>query len=252
MEVKALKMLETSTIPYLYGVYNTTNNFILHQEYIKGQTLRVFLKNNSITENQCFEITWRLIQTLYSIFTKGFVHRDIKPSNIMVRKEKKIVLKPDVTTFDKNTETINNRTSISDTNKFQSKTTNYVKTEVDEFMVYLIDYGFALIAHDKEVRKELMLKICGTKGYIAPEIIISDTEEKRDKLDYSKIDIFSVGIILYELITKKNPFCENTSGRILKNNMKCSINFKDMKIQAMSHDRRDFLYKLCHKDPAKR
>lgn len=247
--------MEIPTVPCLYGVYNTDNHFILHQEYIEGDTLREFQKKNKLTEDQCFEITWRLVQTLYSVYNKGFIHRDIKPRNILIRKDKKNVENYGVSVPSRNLDICDNSVKQHTTNdkiNFSSKGCPYEKVESDELKVYLIDFGFALTANDKKIREKLMFKICGTKGYIAPEVIIANSDKKRDRLDYSKVDVFSVGVILYEMLTGKNPFYEGTSKEIMKKNLKCVINFKNSKIRAMNPERRDFLTRLCCRDPRKR
>lgn len=65
----------------------------------------------------------------------------------------------------------------------------------------LIDFGLSVITNTKISRK----KIIGTQEYIAPEII--------DKKPYDhSIDIYSLGILFFLLVTEKQPWCyaENT------------------------------------------
>lgn len=60
--------------------------------------------------------------------------------------------------------------------------------------------------------------LCGTPGYIAPEMFI-------DKYPYtSKVDIFSMGCIFYRLLTRKPLFTGNTSEEILENNKRFKCN----------------------------
>lgn len=48
-----------------------------------------------------------------------------------------------------------------------------------------------------------LFKRCGTPGYMAPEIL--------HDLNYNyKCDIFSIGVIMYMMLTRENPF-EGTS-----------------------------------------
>lgn len=54
--------------------------------------------------------------------------------------------------------------------------------------IVLADFGLSEFSQ----RKEWIFKRCGTPGYVAPEIL-------RDKPYTSKIDVFSLGIILYIL-----------------------------------------------------
>lgn len=63
----------------------------------------------------------------------------------------------------------------------------------------LIDFGMACF-----LSKNLLLTRCGTPGYIAPEVLKPNYFEKF-KIDFNS-DVYSVGVILYELIYKRNPF----------------------------------------------
>jgi len=65
--------------------------------------------------------------------------------------------------------------------------------------IKISDFGFA-----KSFEKnELITTFCGSPLYMAPEII-------KDKIYSPKSDIWSLGVVLYELITKKHPYyCEN-------------------------------------------
>ena len=73
---------------------------------------------------------------------------------------------------------------------------NEDKTSVNR--IKLIDFGFGVF---KDKIKELPLKekFAGTPGFIAPEIY------KQQEYD-EKIDTFSLGIILYFMLSGKFPF----------------------------------------------
>jgi calcium/calmodulin-dependent protein kinase I len=61
---------------------------------------------------------------------------------------------------------------------------------------------------------------CGTPGYVAPEIFI-------DEQYTSKVDIFSTGVIMFNLLTGKALFSGKNFNDILNNNMEPNMkNFK--------------------------
>jgi serine/threonine protein kinase len=60
----------------------------------------------------------------------------------------------------------------------------------------VIDFGLADF-YDPEGANQLQL--CGTVGYIAPEILYNEIYD-------FKVDVFSAGIIMYTLMIGKNPF----------------------------------------------
>lgn len=83
--------------------------------------------------------------------------------------------------------------------------------------------------------------IIGTPEYMAPEIL------KGDKYDYS-VDWWSLGCVIYDMMTGKPPFTGNShkaiQDKIIKNKLKMPFYF--------SMDAKDLLNKLLNKNPAKR
>ena len=71
------------------------------------------------------------------------------------------------------------------------------------------------------INNETFLKtICGTKLYIAPEIIRSKMEdysqiEEETRYD-SKVDMWSLGVILYILLSGSPPFDKNFPGKTIE------------------------------------
>ena len=59
---------------------------------------------------------------------------------------------------------------------------------------------------------------CGSPGYVAPEIL-------NDKLYNTKVDIFSVGVILYFMLTGRFIFAARSYREILQKNKACKVTF---------------------------
>ena len=79
---------------------------------------------------------------------------------------------------------------------------------------------------------------------MAPEVI----EEEYDE----KCDIWSVGVILYMLITKKAPFEANDKEKIMDKIVEEDYNKNSRKLLDVSDEVRDLIDKLLEKDPDKR
>lgn len=65
--------------------------------------------------------------------------------------------------------------------------------------VKVCDFGLAHLREPDKGGKSVMVTRCGTQGYIAPEV------GKRDSLVGPEIDMFALGVILYELMAAYKP-----------------------------------------------
>lgn len=89
------------------------------------------------------------------------------------------------------------------------KTTNILLFSNDDTHILKIaDFGFAKYYDDKNDH-ELEHTICGTPLYMAPEIILS-------KKYSSKSDLWSIGVIIYEMIYHNYPYMANNIIDLLK------------------------------------
>ncbi|CAG9315316.1 unnamed protein product [Blepharisma stoltei] len=96
--------------------------------------------------------------------------------------------------------------------------------------------------------EELSGSRCGTPGYIAPEIL------RKEKYDF-KADIYSVGILLYHLLTGKSPFTGSSLGSktvVLIQNRNNTINFKEQRLKSISKQGIDTIRKLTSNNPDNR
>ncbi len=76
------------------------------------------------------------------------------------------------------------------------------KKGVQGLKVKLIDFGFSTNYTDKS-NNSLIRDKSGTACYLAPELIGMNYYKV---LYDEKVDVFSVGIVLYEILTRINPF----------------------------------------------
>ncbi|GAV54982.1 hypothetical protein ZYGR_0AS03050 [Zygosaccharomyces rouxii] len=103
----------------------------------------------------------------------------------------------------------------------------------------LTDFGFTREC----VSKSSLETICGTTVYMAPELT------QRQAYDGFKIDIWSLGIILYTMINGTMPFDEEDETRT---KWKIVNDFPSFDDNFMSHDAKDLIKKLLAKCPTER
>lgn len=80
--------------------------------------------------------------------------------------------------------------------------------------VCLVDFGFMTRVSEFNT----LFTRCGTPGYVAPEVLA-------DKPYDTKIDVFSVGLLFYILVTKVNPFHDKSYTKLIHKNKSGVIDF---------------------------
>ncbi|AGC02086.1 serine-threonine kinase [Acanthamoeba polyphaga moumouvirus] len=176
-EIQIMQQLDHPNIVKLYDVYKTDDYWYIIMEYCDAGTLaRVIEYNESSSktdlyfnrEQNTYYYLNQLINALEYIINLGYIHRDIKPMNVLLVSSKE-------STWD-------------------GKCYNFSQ----KLIVKLGDFGLA--REFSKCENELMKSICGSPAYMAPEILL-DPNSGYD----SKIDIWSFGIIMYQLLFGKHP-----------------------------------------------
>lgn len=119
----------------------------------------------------------------------------------------------------------------------------------------MIDFGLAI-----DINKEKPVSCLGTLEYVAPEVFIDHSPDKRgvnDDSSYSSAcDIWGVGVLTYELLTGKPPFERDMSA---PDNVCQLEGFKQLLLTVepelpsyLSPDAVSFINSTMNKDPAQR
>lgn len=122
------------------------------------------------------------------------------------------------------------------------KPQNLVLTgEFPDCDVKLCDFGISrYISHGADIRE-----ILGTPDYVAPEV-----------LSYEPIslatDMWSIGVLLYVLLTGCSPFGGDTKQETFCNISRCRLDFPDDLFEDVSEEARDLMRKLMVKNPNER
>ena len=186
-EAHAASALNHPNICTVYDIGEYEGQPFIAMELLKGQTLdrRVGRQPLSIEELLSFGI--QITEGLYAAHQKGIIHRDIKPANIFVTSEgqAKILdfglakLAPAVATMGVDSERNHREEGASETSREREQ-----RPTPDPL---LSRTGVAM----------------GTAGYMSPE------QARGEKLD-ARTDLFSFGLVLYEMATGKRAFQGDT------------------------------------------
>ena len=167
VEARAVAALSHPNVCTIHEVIETEDGrHCIVMEYIAGMTLRERMLKGRISINEALEIAIQIASALSSAHTEGIVHRDIKPENVMLRED------------------------------------GYVK---------VLDFGLAKLAETTpdsadsaaETRsievKTLPGVLMGTVAYMSPE-------QARGLPVDVRTDVWSLGVVLYEMVAGRQPF----------------------------------------------
>ncbi|XP_071700734.1 serine/threonine-protein kinase ATG1c-like isoform X2 [Rutidosis leptorrhynchoides] len=114
-------------------------------------------------------------------------------------------------------------------------------TNEDNSMLKIADFGFARSLQPRGLAETL----CGSPLYMAPEIM------QLHKYD-AKADLWSVGAILFQLVTGRTPFTGNNQIQLLQNIMKSTELQFPLDVKDLSPECVDLCRKLLRQNPVER
>lgn len=105
------------------------------------------------------------------------------------------------------------------------------------FNCKLCDFGWSCQIDENEYRTT----ICGTYEYMSPEIVNQTTHT-------NKVDIWCLGMMLYEMLHGDSPFQVKSVNEIKKCLDKSGFKISNR----ISEETKDFMLKMLNKDPDRR
>jgi serine/threonine protein kinase/tetratricopeptide (TPR) repeat protein len=176
-EARAASALNHPNIITIYEIGWAEERHFIVTEYVEGQTLRQQMTCGPVEICAALEIAIQVSLALAAAHEAGIVHRDIKPENIMVRRDG---------------------------------------------LVKVLDFGLAKLLERRAnaaavAESESSAKtgistlpglVMGTPQYMSPEQVRGIEVEARS-------DIFSLGIVLYEMVAGSRPFTGRTPSDVM-------------------------------------
>ena len=167
-EAKSASALNHPNIITIHEIGESDGTHFIATEFIEGETLQKHLKGENFTLKSVLDIATQIASALQTAHSAGIIHRDIKPDNVMIRQDG---------------------------------------------LAKILDFGIAKLLESPAAAGRLgeddatAIKpqstspgmIIGTANYMSPE------QAKGKEVD-ARTDIFSFGIVFYEMLTGKRAF----------------------------------------------
>ena len=176
-EARATSALDHPNICSIYEIRQESGHAFLVMQLLEGQTLRDRMLNVAapLPVAELVGLATQIANGLAEAHRKGIVHRDIKPANIFV------------------------------TSRGQAKILDFGLARLEQTRAFAIVSGEATPA----VHSSLTLTgaAMGTAAYMSPEQL------RRETLD-ARTDLYSFGLVLYEMATGQTAFARDTAADV--------------------------------------
>ena len=169
-EARAAAALSHPNIAHIYEIGEVDGSHFIAMEYVEGQSLDQKIAGRPLRMSEQLDYAIQIADALDEAHGRGIIHRDIKSSNIMVSGRDR---------------------------------------------VKVLDFGLAKVSSpegvtDRTSNSELATRVkttpgivMGTVNYMSPEQALGREVDRRS-------DIFSLGVVLYEMATGRLPFAGDT------------------------------------------
>ena len=179
-EAQAAARLNHPNICAIHEVRNDESGNYLVMQYVEGRSLDALLKTNTLTIREVLSIALQLTNALAEAHANNVIHRDIKPQNIMIDSDDQV------------------------------KVLDFGLAKIEHTQLDPNGMSSASVDADSDsANAETISLLTNPNVIIGTPLYMSPDHMQPEDLD-ARCDIFSVGVVIYEMITGQHPFVRKT------------------------------------------
>jgi len=183
-EARAASALNHPGICTIYDIGEQDGRSFIAMEFIDGETLRSHIRGKPLPLEETLKLGIQIAEALDAAHAEGIVHRDIKPANIFVTRR--------------------GQAKILDFGLAKLVPKGIAQAHADSD-----DDSASHSSNESTDATSIVGIISGTPSYMSPEQVRGDNLDPRT-------DIFSLGLLLYEMTTGRQAFSGSTGGAIIE------------------------------------
>ena len=177
-EALAASALNHANICTVHDIGEQNGRPFLAMEFIEGETLRQHVNGKPLPVEEILNLSIQIADALDAAHSEGIIHRDIKPANIFVTKR--------------------GQAKVLDFGLAKLVNKGLRSGDTTDFSHHALEEPISIVG-----------VISGTPSYMSPEQI------RGDDLD-TRADVFSMGLLMYEMATGLKAFPGSTGGLIIE------------------------------------
>jgi serine/threonine protein kinase/Tol biopolymer transport system component len=166
-EARAILSLNHPNIVTIFEIGQDSQAHFIATELVEGETLRHRIKHDTLKLKDALDVAAQVSRALAAAHEAGIIHRDIKPENIMIRAD------------------------------------GYVK---------VLDFGLAKLVEKSassdsvDTKAATVMRVSTDMGVVMGTVDYMSPEQARALPIDERTDVWSVGVVLYEMVTGRRPF----------------------------------------------